>query len=157
MADKWLGAVASGDRVTMVVADVPDDDGPIDILDDFHLQLQKGDRASALHVMHQQIANYAKENKVQNSIIKGSAVTGKGKARLSILESAELRGVTICALRDSGPVQIETKGHISNTFGERKVDDYVKDNNFWSKSVTGADLRAGSREAAILILAARGK
>jgi len=156
MAKKWLGVVASGDRVTMVHANVPDG-GPIEIIEDCHLRLQQGDKADAYHVMHQQLRDYVKENKIETSIIKGSAVTGKGKAKLANLESAELRGVAICALRETAPVIIETKGHISKTFGDRKVDEYLKDDDFWSKNVTGVELRGGSREAAMLLLAVRGK
>src|SRR4051794_35978812 len=110
MTGKWLGVVVSGDRVTLVEATVSDN-GPIEIVQDRHLRLQKGDKPDAYHVMHQQIRDYAKENKIEKSVIKGSAVSRKGGAKLANLESAELRGVAICALREASPVIVETKAH----------------------------------------------
>jgi hypothetical protein len=47
------------------------------------------------------------------------------------------------------------KARISRTFGSRKVDDYLKDETFWTDGVAGAALRTGSREAAMLLLASR--
>lgn len=153
---KWLGVTVSGDRVTFVEANVPDE-GAIEIISDGQFRLQKGDKADAYHVMHRQLRDYVKEHKIDQSIVKGSAVTGKGQARLANLESAEVRGVVISALRENAPVTIETKGRISKTFGDRKVDEYLKDDGFWTDNTTGADLRGGSREAALLMLAVRGK
>jgi hypothetical protein len=156
MTKRWLGVVVSGDRVTLVDANVPDA-GAIEIVQDTQLRLQKGDKADAYHVMHQQVLDYAKENKIEKSVIKGSAVSLKGGGKLANLESAELRGVVICALREASPVIVETKARISRTFGDRKVDEYLKDDPFWAANVKGADLRGGSREAAMLLLAVRGK
>ena len=48
------------------------------------------------------------------------------------------------------------KAGISRTFGSRKVDEYVRDDGFWKSNVTGT-LRAGSREATMVLLAARDK
>jgi hypothetical protein len=151
---RCLGVVVSGDRVTLVDAKVPKE-GPIEIVSDRHLRLQQGDRSDALHFMYQQLRDYAKESVIDFSVVKGSAVTGKGQARLSNLASAELRGVAIAALRDAAPVAIESKGRLSKTFGDRKVDEYLKDDGFWNENVTGYDLRGGSREAAFLLLATR--
>jgi hypothetical protein len=53
-------------------------------------------------------------------------------------------------------VQCLAKNLVSRKFGERKVDEYIKDVVFWDTNMTG-DLRAGSREAAMMLLAARGK
>jgi len=82
----------------MVEANVPDK-GSIEIVQDRHLRLQRGDKAEAYCVMHQQLHDYAKENGIELSIIKGSATSRKGGGKLSNLESAELRGVAISALR----------------------------------------------------------
>jgi hypothetical protein len=70
------------------------------------------------------------------------------------LEAAELRGVIMGALANATAVQCLLKAHISKHFGERKVDQYLKDKEFWASETKG-QLRAGSREAALLILAAR--
>ncbi len=53
--------------------------------------------------------------------------------------------------------QMDTKAHISKTFGDRKVDEYLKDDDFWSKQISSGQLRIGSREAAMVLLAARKK
>jgi hypothetical protein len=157
MTKRWLGVVVSGDRVTLVDAQVPPD-GPITINMDRHIRLQQGDKADAYHVMHQQLRDYVRENNIETSIIKGSAVNRVGGAKLANLESAELRGVAIGALREGGaPVIVETKAHISRTFGDRKADEYLDDEKFWEDSTKGKDLRGGSREAALLLLAVRGK
>jgi hypothetical protein len=71
------------------------------------------------------------------------------------LDAAELRGVVMCAATVS-TVQCLAKNLVSRKFGERKVDEYIKDGGFWDTNMTG-DLRAGSREAAMMLLAARGK
>ncbi|MDR6662358.1 hypothetical protein AB7783_27990 [Tardiphaga sp. 172_B4_N1_3] len=155
MTKRWLGVIVSGDRVTMVDAEVPES-GQITILMDRHIRLQQGDKADAYHVMHQTLRNYVKENKIDQSVVKGSAVSRQGGGKLANLHSAELRGIAICALREGGaPVVIETKAHISKTFGERKTDDYLDDDDFWKDNTTGKDLRGGSREAALLLLAVR--
>ncbi len=53
------------------------------------------------------------------------------------------------------PIEAKSKASISKTFGERSVDEYVADGEFWKKEVTGINLRIGSREAAMILLAAR--
>ena len=62
----------------------------------------------------------------------------------------------MCAAAAGSETQCLAKGHISRTFGERKVDQYVADKGFWEDNVLG-QLRAGSREAAMILLAARGE
>ncbi len=109
-------------------------------------------------MIHQQLRDYVKENNIETSIVKGSAVSRKGGGKLANLESAKLRGVAICALREGGrPVIVETKAHISKTFGDRKADEYIQDDKFWTENTVGQDLRGGSREAALLLLAVRGE
>jgi hypothetical protein len=89
----------------------------------------------------------------QSTIIKGSAVS-LGGTKLAHLEAAELRGVVAAALASVTKVSYESKANISRNFGGRKVDEYLKDTSFWTKEASG-DLRVGSREAAMVILAAR--
>jgi len=52
-------------------------------------------------------------------------------------------------------VKILSKAVISRTYGERKVDEYLKDDAFWNEQIEGGPLRKTSREAAMLVVAAR--
>ncbi|SEI03420.1 hypothetical protein [Tardiphaga sp. OK245] len=157
MSERVVGVVASGDAVIVVDADVPNE-GAITIVADATFKLQKGDRAGAYQLMHQRIADYVREKKIKRAVIKASAVSQAGKPTLAHFQSAELRGVAMSALHHGGAnVDIRSKANISKTFGERKADEYVKDDDFWDESITGKDLRGGSREAALLILASRDK
>jgi hypothetical protein len=152
MAGRWLGVVVSGDKVTIVDAEVPDS-GPLVVLSDQSWPLQQGDRASAYVVMAQQVSNYATENDIDLAVVKASAVS-LGGTKKAHLESAELRGVVMMALGSVTNVECKSKAVISKTFGTRKVDSYVKDDGFWLKECAG-NLRTGSREAAMVLLAAR--
>lgn len=155
MTERWLGIVVSSEKITLVDAkvDVDDGDAPIVIQADHSWDLQTGDRADAYRVIHKRLADYAKENGIAKAIIKGSVVSRRG-TKLVHLTAAELRGVAAAALATVTKVSFETKGNISRNFGDRKVDDYLKDNGFWADNTAG-DLRTGSREAAMVILAAR--
>jgi hypothetical protein len=156
MPKRWLGLVVSADEIKVVDAEIPDDaNAPIVIQSDQTWPIQPGDRPKAYEVMHRQLANYAKENGISRAVIKASA-TGKGMImKLSHLQAAELRGVATCALASVTEVETITKSYVSRNFGERKADEYLKDNDFWTKEATGTALRSGSRPAALVILAAR--
>jgi hypothetical protein len=153
MHKRWLGLIVSSNKVTIVDAEIPVS-GSIIIQGDHSWALQKGDRASAYCIMHQHIADYVRENNIDRVIIKASALS-MGSTKKAHLEAAELRGVVICAAASVTKTQLISKAHISRTFGDRKVDDYIADNMFWSKELEGAALRVGSREAAMVLLAAR--
>jgi len=156
MSKRWLGLVASKDSVIMVDAEIPDDeDDPIVIKSDDNWRVQKGDRPSAYSVLHQQCADYIKENAIDAVVVKASAVAGKGSATLGILLGAEVRGVVTAASASQCPVNALSKAIISRTYGERKVDEYVADDGFWADKTTGGALRKMSREAAMLLIAAR--
>jgi hypothetical protein len=156
MPERWLGLVASSEEIKVVDAEIPDDaNAPIVIQNDQTWPIQPGDRPKAYEVMHRQLANYAKEKGISRAVVKASA-TGKGMTmKLSHLHAAELRGVAICALASITDVETITKSYVSRNFGERTADEYLKDNEFWTKEATGAALRGGSRPAALVILAAR--
>jgi hypothetical protein len=156
MTSRWLGLTASKDSVIMVDAEIPDnDDEPIIIHSDDTWRVQKGDRAEAYKVLHQQCADYVKENGIDNVVVKASAVAGKGSTTLGFLLSAEVRGVVIAAAASQCSVKALSKAVISRTYGDRKVDEYVADDAFWADKTTGGTIRKLSREAAMLLIAAR--
>jgi hypothetical protein len=153
MADRWLGVVVTGDKVIFVDAEV-NNGKPLVLQSDQTWTLQSGNQSEAYATMSQQIADYVRENFIGKVFMKESAVSG-GAATMALLQSAELRGAVMAALGAIVPTETKSKASISKTFGERNVDDYVKDNDFWKKEVTGIDLRVGSREAVMILLAAR--
>ena len=153
MPERWIGIVVGSDKVTLVDAEVTDD-GPLIVQSDQSWPLQKGERASAYVVMFQHVSSYVRENKITRAILKESAV-GSGATRKAHLEAAELRGVVSCACAQNTSTQFLSKAHISRTFGRRKVDEYISDDSFWSEQITGAPVRKGSREAAMILVAIR--
>ncbi|WP_149539363.1 hypothetical protein [Siccirubricoccus phaeus] len=155
MAERRVGFTVSGDKVVVVDAEVPVD-GPIVLIADHTWSLQKGAREDAYNVIYQQVANYLREHGVKRVVLKASAVNQRGSMKLAHLESAEVRGVVIAAARSVCPVRSVAKAIISRQFGDRTVDEYVKDDVFWTENTEGVDLRAGSREAALLLIADRG-
>ena len=156
MTRRYVSLVVVGEVITVVNAEVPDDDKqPITIHSDTSWNLQKGDRGPALAVLHQRCAGYLTEHKVDQVVIKASALP-TGSAKLALLGSAEVRGVVIAAAASVlNEVKILSKAVISRTYGERKVDEYLKDDDFWNKHTEGGKLRKTSREAAMLIVAQR--
>lgn len=157
MTRRYVGLVVVGETVTVVDTEVPDDkDSPITIISDATWSLQNGDRAPALSVLHQRCADYFRENEVDLVIVKASALP-MGSIKLAVLGSAEVRGVVIAAAASSTEVAILSKALISRTYGERKVDEYLKDDSFWAEHTEGGKLRKTSREAAMLVLAARNR
>lgn len=156
MSEHRAGVVVVGETITVVHAEVPDDDSdPITILSDSSWTLQQGARGPALSVLHQRCQNFCQQNTVEMVIIKASALPQSG-AKLAVLASAEVRGVIIAAAASMTTVEILAKAKISKTFGDRKVDEYLKDDAFWDQHISGAKLKKTSREAAMLILATRG-
>jgi hypothetical protein len=155
MSERCVGFVIVGEAVTVVDATIPDnDDDPITVLADDTWRLQKGDRAPAYAVLHQQCADYLRENGVEKAVIKASALP-TGAARLGLLTSAEVRGVIISASASVCEVRVISKGLISRTYGDRKVDEYLQDDDFWDDHTEGGKLRKTSREAAMLLVATR--
>jgi hypothetical protein len=151
------GIAVVGGAVTVVLAEVPTDpNSPISVLSDTSWTLQSGDRGPALALLHQRCANFFKQHSVDLVVVKGSAVPQGGSVKLAVLESAEVRGVVIAAAASATHVTCLQKAVISRTYGERKVDEYLKDDAFWNVQATGEKLKKTSREAAMLILATRG-
>lgn len=154
MKRRWLGINASKDSVSVIDAEIPRS-GPIIILSDDNWKVQKGDRATAYSVLHQQCADYVRENGIGAVVVKASAVTGQGSAKLGLLTSAEVRGVLMAAAGAHCTVKALSKAAISKTYGDRKVDEYCADDAFWAANTTGQSLRKMSRETAMLLIAAR--
>ena len=149
---RWVGIVVAGTDVVVVDAEVPED-GPIVIQDDQTMKLPTGPREQAYAHMHQQVASYVRENGIERVIIMASAVSraGGGAAHL---DSAELRGVVTAAAAAECATEHLAKAKVSKSFGDRKADGYIADTGFWDENVEGV-VRAGSRMAALLLLAAR--
>lgn len=155
MSVRCVAFVVSGASVLVVDAEVPDDKAePVVIMADATWTLQKGDASAAYSVMHQRCADYLRENKVDLAVVKASAVGAQGGG-LSLLKSAELRGVVISAAASVCEVKQLAKGVVSKTYGDRKVDEYLADDAFWNAQTTGGNLRRMSREAAMYVIAAR--
>ncbi|MBL8651215.1 MAG: hypothetical protein JNL35_12540 [Sphingopyxis sp.] len=144
-----------GDVVTAVDTEVPDDAGaPIVILSDNTWKLQSGDRAEAYEVMYRRCANYLRENGITKVVVKASALT-MGSTKLSHMTSAELRGVMIASAASVTVVRTISKALISRTYGDRNMDEYLQDDDFWKRNTIGGSLRKNSREAAMIVIAAR--
>jgi len=155
VSNRLASFVVSGDAVKVVVAQVPSDpNDPISIDYDQTWNLQSGAREPALHVLHQRCASFLKEQQIKSVVLKASAAP-RSAATLSLLHSAEVRGVVIAAAASVAHVHSLAKGLISRKYGDRKVDEYLEDESFWQSKTTGTALRKGSREAAMLIIAAR--
>lgn len=155
MAKRWVAMVVSGDKVTVVDAEIPAT-GPLVLQADVTWKLQSGEKPAAYYVISQQCANYLKENKIEKALIKASATSRSG-VKLGHFHSAELRGAIQSCAASVCEVKAVSKATLSRNFGERKVDEYTKDDEYWEQHFNGDVLRAGSREAAIMLLAERGE
>ena len=149
MPNRCVGFIVVGDAVTVVDSEVPDDESaPLVIISDDTWKLHKGDRTEAYNVIYRRCVNHLREYGIKKVVVKASAVT-MGATKLSHLTSAELRGVVVAAAASEASVRTISKALISRTYGDRKVDDYLKDDDFWKEKTTGGSLRKTSREGAI--------
>lgn len=149
MSKQVTGIVVSGEDVVVVILEVNDGELPVVVRDETW-RVQTGDRIDAYRAMHERTISFFRQNPVSRVLVKASAL-GKTSAKLAHLHSAELRGVVLAAAAACGKTKAVQKASLSRTFGKRKVDDYLIDENFWSTSLSGG-LRKGSREAAIVAL-----
>lgn len=149
MTEQWMGIIASSGQILAVHLEINSDQTKL--INQFTWKLQTGDEPSAYAVMYDRIKEYVENHNIQDVVIKGSAV-GKNKATLAHLKSAEVRGVAcVASVVGGADTKLVQKGTVSRTFGNRKVDDYVKDNSFWDDQALD-DVTKGRREAALLIL-----
>ena len=154
MSERRVGVVVTGGTVRVIDANIPDNvEEPIEILADDKWDLQQGPHPEAYDVMFRRCSSYLKEQKVKRAVIKASELARP--AKLAHLESAELRGVIIAAAASTTAVTLIKKSVITRTYGERKVDEYLKDDDFWDEQTTGQPIRKASREAAMILVASR--
>jgi hypothetical protein len=107
--------------------------------------------------MLDRLSGYIREQGISKAVLKESALPLKGAPKMALLHSAELRGVAMAAAASACDTKTVAKASISKGFGKRKADEYLKDDDFWEETIEGVALRAGSREAALLILASAKK
>lgn len=153
MTERWVSMVVSGNKVIVVDAEMVDT-GPLVLQADVTWTLQSDDRPAAYNVLRQQCADYLRENKIAKALVNESAASRRA-VNVSHFHSAELRGVVQAAAASVCEVKTIAKGTLSRTYGDRKVDEYAKDEEFWDEHFDGGDLRVGSRTAAIMLLAER--
>jgi hypothetical protein len=150
MAQKLAGIKVSGDSLQVVVLS-QDAAGDFTLMDQSTLELQDGERAEAFHTLHGQLVDYLKHKNVEHTRIIGSAVMPGRSATLALLQSAELRGVAMAAAAAVTDTKLATKSSISRTWGDRKFEEYIKDDEFWD-DLTVPDLKKGMREAALVVI-----
>jgi hypothetical protein len=156
MAMRCVGLVVSASDVTVVDTVIPDDAAaPVTLVMDDTWKLATGDRSQAYNILHQRCSAYLRDNKVNQVVIKSSALPQAG-VKLALLEGAELRGVIMGAAASVCSTKSVNKSQISRSYG-KKVDDCIQDDSFWDEKVEGGKLRKGSREAAMLVVSHRGK
>jgi hypothetical protein len=153
--ERWVGIAVSSERITVVDATV-EPGKPLVINADQSFKLQQAGRPQAYRTIHDQVVDYLTTHGIERVVVKASAVS-QGGSGLGHLEAAEVRGVVMAAAASVCAVTAKSKSQVSKTFGTQKFDEYVKDEAFWTKSVAGVALKKGSREAALLLLAERGK
>ena len=155
---RWVSFHVSGNEVGVLDVEVPDDGAePVRIVAQTKWKLQQGDRAQAYGVMAKRCTNYVTEHKVDLVVVKGSA-TGRVQGSVAaLLPSAELRGAVIAGSAMAARVEIISKSQVSRTYGQRKVDEYLKDDDFWDDKIDEGNLAKWAREPLMYLSAYRSK
>jgi hypothetical protein len=148
-----ISAAVTSQKIILVEGAYNEDD-TVTVIKDETFNLEEGDRQLAYVVIHKRIADRLSQS-IEQVVLKASA-GGQYAAKTAILLSAELRGVFLSAVPFGVSVTQVQKNAVSRNYGSRKVDEYVKDDQFIEEHFGGEALRKGSREAAFLLLAARG-
>lgn len=123
-------------------------DGSITLIKDETMNLETGERSTALRNMHQRIFDRLSEG-VDKVVLKASS-GGQFAAKTTILHAAELRGVFLSAIPNNIKV-VETHSKSVSRGKSQKMSDYLSDDGYFSKNFSGVTLRKGSREAALLM------
>lgn len=148
-----ISAAVTSEKIILVEGSYNEDD-TVTVIKDETFDLEGGDRQLAYVVMYRRIADRLSQG-IEQVVLKASA-GGQFAAKTGVLHSAELRGVFLSAVPSGVNVKQVQKNAMSRTYGSRKIDEYVKDDKFVGAHFGGVKLRKGSREAAVLLLAARG-
>lgn len=142
---KLAGIAVSSDKVNFVLIDLDNDQ--FTLVSQDTLKVPVGNRPDAYRIVHGQLVDLLRGAKIDCVCIKASAVS-LGGTKKAHLDSAELRGVTMAASAAAvADVRCISKAATSRNFGNRKVDEYVRDDDFWTNRGLGA-LKKGLREAA---------
>jgi hypothetical protein len=153
MPNNLIGVVVHSDYVDVVLLQQV---GPksFALQDETTLKLQTGDRPPAYHILHSQFQDYVKQHRAKYVCVKQSALS-RGAMKMVHLKAAELRGIIQCGAAAAGAeVCLFNKASVSRTSGAaggRKVDEYLKDNSYWS-SIGLSSLPKGMREAAFVVV-----
>jgi hypothetical protein len=151
MPNKIIGVVVHSDYVDLVLLQQNAADS-FSLDDETALSLQTGERPAAYHILHGQFLDYVQQHQATCVCIKQSALS-TGATKMVHLMAAELRGVVQAAAAASGVgVRLFNKSSVSRTFGDRKVDEYLKDHDYWD-GIGLNSLKKGMREAAFAAVA----
>jgi hypothetical protein len=143
MAEIIAGITVTSEKTEVVILKY--DAGDFELVSSKKISLQKGGIPEAYRVLAQQLDALLRTTKANCVCIKA---TEAGRAvRKSHLDSAETRGVIIAAAAAVTEVKLVKKSSVSKTFGNRKVDEYLKDKQFWDDAGLET-LPIGMREAA---------
>jgi hypothetical protein len=145
MAKTLAGMVVSSSDVDVVILNL-DNAGQFEIVSQAPIKIQVGNRPEGYRIIHEQLQDQLQAAGVECACVKASAVS-LGGTKKAHLEAAELRGVVLAAAALICEVRSVSKSATSRTFGDRGVDEYLKDNPFWD-GLGLASLKKGMREAA---------
>lgn len=152
MSKDVVGIVVSGKEVQCT--HLARDGDEAELVNQFTWSLQTGEIAAAYAHMAELIRDYVRDHEIEHAVIKASAV-GQARPTLNHLKSAELRGVVVAAAKEGGAdTQLIAKGTLSRVAGDRNVDEYIEDDEFWNHHVIPVPTK-GRREAAFMALMAK--
>lgn len=150
----WLSFIASPEAVLIVSASVPLE-GPLQVSGAETWTLVPGERPQAYAALRWRIQDYLSAHAISFVAYRGAESSKFGTGPQAYLAS-ELRGVVLSALGEIGiRSKAFKKGVVSRTFGPQKVDDYLRDDDFWRSNCIG-DIPRSHREAAFYLCVARG-
>lgn len=136
--------VVSSSEVDLVILEL--DNGNFELISQSPIKVPVGDKAQGYRVVSEHLRDQLTEANIECACIKASAVS-IGGTKLAHLEAAELRGVALATSAAVCEVKCISKAATSRNFGTRGVDDYLKDDGFWT-GLGLSTLKKGRREAA---------
>jgi hypothetical protein len=150
MSARTLGLIIGASEI--VAVDAGFQKGHHTIHADETWEIPEGDRCQAYAAFHARLVDYITRQGITRVLIKASAV-GPGKASLSLLRAAELRGVGQAAAASTGiPTIARDQAAVRRGLGKQKTEDYLADEAFWKEQPITGKLRKGSRLAMLFIL-----